>query len=93
MTTAESPVAGTGTASVSVPSVPLGLPSVHARAVITWLAIFPLVALGMAAMAPFTTEWHPVLRALVLTLVVVPLAVYVAVPRLLKVYGRLRARR
>jgi antibiotic biosynthesis monooxygenase (ABM) superfamily enzyme len=79
----------------SAPAAPLppGLPSVHARAVITWLAIFPLVALGMLAMAPFTGEWHPVLRALLLTLVVVPLAVYVVVPRLMALYGRLRSRR
>ncbi|MBM7505834.1 hypothetical protein ACFPER_01875 [Agromyces aurantiacus] len=68
-------------------------PSVHVRAVITWLAIFPLVSIGMLAMAPFTESWHPVLRALVLTLIVVPLAVYVVVPRLLGVHARLGARR
>ena len=33
-------------------------------------------------MAPFTVGWDPVLRAFVLTLVVVPLPVYLAVPRL-----------
>lgn len=67
-------------------------PSAHVRAVVTWLAIFPLVALGMTAMAPISADWHPVLRALVLTLVVVPLAVYVVVPRLLAGYGALRRR-
>ena len=55
-------------------------PSVHVRAVITWLAIFPLVAIGMLLIAPISESWHPVLRAFVLTLVVVPLAVYVVVP-------------
>ena len=64
-------------------------PSVHVRAVVTWLAIFPLVSIGMLAMAPFTESWYPVLRAFVLTLVVVPLAVYVVVPRLLRAHGRL----
>ena len=53
------------------------------------LAIFPLVSIGMLAMAPFTESWHPVLRAFVLTLVVVPLAVYLVVPRLLRAHGRL----
>jgi antibiotic biosynthesis monooxygenase (ABM) superfamily enzyme len=62
---------------------------VHVRAVTTWCAIFPLVATGMSAMAPFTQDWHPVLRALVLTLVVVPLAVYLVVPRLLLAQSRL----
>ena len=67
-------------------------PSVHVRAVITWLAIFPLVALGMMLIAPISESWHPVLRALVLTLVVVPLAVYVVVPQLMRGYGALRRR-
>ncbi|MCU1411087.1 MAG: hypothetical protein JWR04_1794 [Rhodoglobus sp.] len=68
-------------------------PSVHVRAVLTWLAIFPLVAIGMTLMAPFTAEWLPVLRALVLTAVVVPLAVYVVVPRLMALHLRVVARR
>jgi antibiotic biosynthesis monooxygenase (ABM) superfamily enzyme len=66
---------------------------VHIRAVLTWLAIFPLVSIGMLVMAPFTEAWHPVLRAFVLTLVVVPLAVYLVVPRLLHAHGLLTQRR
>ena len=68
-------------------------PSIHVRAVITWIAIFPLVTLGFFAIAPFATDWNPVLRALVLTLVVVPLAVYVVVPQLMRIYGAIRAAR
>lgn len=67
-------------------------PSVHVRALITWLAIFPLVALGMLLIAPISAPWHPVLRALVLTVVVVPLAVYLVVPKLFAGYGALRRR-
>lgn len=74
------------------PAAPAGPPSVHVRAVITWLAIFPLVAIGMLAIAPFSESWHPVLRAFVLTLVVVPVAVYLVVPRLMRAYGALRRR-
>ncbi|RJT96560.1 hypothetical protein D6T65_15620 [Arthrobacter frigidicola] len=66
--------------------------SIHVRAVITWLAIFPLVALGMGVLTPFMLDWHSVLRSLVLTLVVVPLAVYIAVPLLLALYQRIRSR-
>ncbi len=66
-------------------------PSVHARAIITWIAIFPLVTLGFYAIAPFAGDWNPVLRALVLTLAVVPVAVYLVVPQLMKLYGRIRA--
>jgi antibiotic biosynthesis monooxygenase (ABM) superfamily enzyme len=67
-------------------------PSVHVRAVITWLAIFPLVAIGMMLIAPFAESWHPVLRAFALTLVVVPLAVYLVVPQLMRGYGAFRRR-
>jgi len=44
-------------------------------------------------MAPFTVGWDPVLRAFVLTLVVVPLAVYVVVPWLTSIYDRYLAPR
>jgi antibiotic biosynthesis monooxygenase (ABM) superfamily enzyme len=79
-------------APAAPPAGPGAPPSVHARAVITWLAIFPLVAIGMMLMAPFTESWHPVLRAFVLTLVVVPLAVYLVVPQLMRGYAALRRR-
>ena len=69
------------------------LPSVHVRALITWLAIFPLVTLAFLALGPLTESWHLVLRILLITLIVVPVAVYLVVPRLLGVYMRLTARR
>lgn len=61
-------------------------PSIHERALVTWLAIFPLVALGFWALGPLMTDWHFVLRALALSLVVVPIAVYLVVPALMKAY-------
>ncbi|MFJ5958055.1 hypothetical protein ACIQC5_19120 [Paenarthrobacter sp. NPDC092416] len=73
---------------VAAPARP-HMPSVHVRAVITWLAIFPLVSLGMLLLGPIMEPWHPVLRALLLTALVVPLAVYVVVPRLLAGHGAL----
>jgi antibiotic biosynthesis monooxygenase (ABM) superfamily enzyme len=65
-----------------------GVASVHVRAVLTWCAIFPLVALGMTFMAWATPVWPPLLKALVLTAVVVPLAVYLLVPQLLRAHAR-----
>jgi antibiotic biosynthesis monooxygenase (ABM) superfamily enzyme len=47
----------------------------------------------MLAFAPLIDGWHPVLRALVLTLLVVPAAVYLVVPRLFAAYGVLIRRR
>ena len=62
---------------------PRGVASVHTRALVTWIAIFPLAAVGMALMARFAPDWPTTLRALALTAVVVPTTVYVTVPRLL----------
>ncbi|MCY7287903.1 MAG: hypothetical protein LH624_06545 [Cryobacterium sp.] len=70
-------------------SAPAGPPSVHVRAVITWIAIFPLVTLGFFAIAPFASDWPPVLRAFVLSVVVVPVAVYLVVPQLMRAYKAL----
>jgi antibiotic biosynthesis monooxygenase (ABM) superfamily enzyme len=66
-------------------------PSVHVRAVITWLAIFPLVSLGFVTVIPLLGSAHPILKVFVLTLIVVPLAVYLVVPNLMKVYLKLAA--
>ncbi|MDH6410332.1 MAG: hypothetical protein RSB13_01700 [Aurantimicrobium sp.] len=63
--------------------------SIHMRAFITWLTIFPLVALGLTFLMPALGNMHPILKALILTLIVVPLAVYLIVPRLLGLYVKL----
>jgi antibiotic biosynthesis monooxygenase (ABM) superfamily enzyme len=65
-------------------------PSVHVRAIITWLAIFPLVSLGFLTIVPAMGSAHPLLKVFVLTLVVVPLAVYLVVPALMKLYARIK---
>jgi antibiotic biosynthesis monooxygenase (ABM) superfamily enzyme len=57
------------------------------------LAIFPLVTLGFLTIVPAMGDAHPILKVLVLTLFVVPLAVYLVVPNLMKLAGRLAAKR
>ena len=69
-----------------------GLASVHVRAAVTWLSIFPLAAGGMTLMTLLIPSWPPVLKALALTAVVVPLSVYVLVPRLLQATLAIRRR-
>jgi antibiotic biosynthesis monooxygenase (ABM) superfamily enzyme len=66
---------------------------VHVRAIITWIAIFPLVTIGSWVLAPFADDWNPVLRAFVLSAMVVPLAVYLVVPRLMIAYAKVRRSR
>lgn len=67
--------------------------SVHVRAFITWLTIFPLVAIGVTFLLPALGDMHPVLKAFILTLIVVPLAVYVIVPRLMGLYIKLSSKK
>ena len=95
-TTTSTAASGRAAIIVPAPAVPApqpGPPSIHVRAAITWLAIFPLVATGMMGAAPLMETWHPIFRAMALTLVVVPTAVYVVLPRLFAVYGFLARRR
>ncbi|WP_422934241.1 hypothetical protein [Sinomonas sp. P47F7] len=74
-------------------SRPPAVPSIHLRAAVTWLALFPLVTVGLWAMAPFDATWPPVLRTFVLTAALVPLMVYLVVPTLLKAVLAIAARR
>ncbi len=74
-------------------SSPRTAPSIHVQAALTWLAIFPMVAIGITVMAPFTVGWDPLLRVFVLTLVTVVLAVYLVVPWFTRIYERYLAPR
>jgi multisubunit Na+/H+ antiporter MnhC subunit len=49
-----------------------------------------LVSLGFVTIIPIMGNAHPLLKVFVLTLVVVPLAVYLVVPNLMKLYGKLK---
>ena len=80
-------------ATTETPARTPATPTVHERAAITWAAIFPLVVLSQWVLAPLIEPWPPALRALAVTLVVVPVAVYAVVPRLIAAYLRLAHRR
>lgn len=72
---------------------PPGVATVHTRAAVTWVAIFPLAALGMSLLAHLAPGWPVLLKALILTAVVVPTTVYLTVPRLLVLVLAVSARR
>jgi antibiotic biosynthesis monooxygenase (ABM) superfamily enzyme len=67
--------------------------SIHVRAFLTWLAIFPLVLLCFIFVLPHIEGAHPAVKVLVLTLIVIPLAVYLVVPNLMKLYLRITTKR
>lgn len=60
-------------------------PSVHVRAVATWLAVYPLITTVIALSKPLLGNTPLPLQTLVLTVIVVPTAVYVVVPRVLRI--------
>lgn len=68
-------------------------PNPHVTALIVWLTIFPLVAIFSTLLSPMMVDWHPVLRALVLTLIVVPIAAYWLMPQMFRWYATWARRR
>jgi antibiotic biosynthesis monooxygenase (ABM) superfamily enzyme len=68
-------------------------PSIHVRTFITWLAIYPLVLIVFFTVLPLMGDASPFLKVLVLTLIVIPTAVYLVVPNLMKGYFAIVAKR
>ena len=68
-------------------------PNIHVSALIVWLTIFPLVAIVSVLLAPMIADWHPVLRAFVVTLIVVPIAAYWLMPQMFRWYAAIERRR
>jgi uncharacterized protein len=56
------------------------------QAVITWLAVYPALTVTLAALGPFMETWPLPLRTLLVTLLLVPIVVYVIVPLLNRVF-------
>jgi antibiotic biosynthesis monooxygenase (ABM) superfamily enzyme len=52
-----------------------------------------LVSLGFLTIVPLMGDAHPILKVFVLTLAVVPLAVYLVVPNLMKLHQRIAAKK
>lgn len=67
-------------------------PSAHRRALITWLAVYPVITLVLGLLGPRIATLPLLLRTLILTGIVVPVAAYVLVPALTKAHARLAAR-
>ncbi|MFJ7203970.1 hypothetical protein ACIQWR_10615 [Streptomyces sp. NPDC098789] len=82
------PIAPPITPSATTPdrtasAAPTG-PSVHRRALITWLAVYPTITLALGLLGPATSDLPLPLRTLILTAVVVPVAAYALIPLLMR---------
>ncbi|MEV1006466.1 hypothetical protein [Streptomyces sp. NPDC049881] len=65
-------------------------PSVHRRALITWLAVYPTITVALGLLGSVLGGLPLPLETLVLTAIVVPTAVYGLVPVLMKADARQR---
>lgn len=74
--------AAAGPAQAAPAAAPCSPPPRHRMAVIVWLAIYPTITLLLALGGSAIAEWPLPLRTLALTLVAVPLMVFVLLPRL-----------
>lgn len=63
----------------------LPLPSIHMRALLTWIAVFVALSAVQTTVGPFVAGLPLPVRTLVITGVVVPAVVYSVVPTLLRV--------
>lgn len=95
--TAAPPAAEPATApAIPAPAPPAApapaAPSVHRRALVTWLAIYPTVTAVVALIGGATAGLPLPVQTMILTAVVVPVAVYVLVPALMKADASLTRR-
>ncbi|MFJ5926867.1 hypothetical protein ACIQF6_30165 [Kitasatospora sp. NPDC092948] len=68
-------------------------PTVHVRALITWLAVYPAITTAQLLLGPSLGGLAVPLRVLVITALVVPTVVYLLVPGLMKVRAAVHHRR
>jgi antibiotic biosynthesis monooxygenase (ABM) superfamily enzyme len=57
-------------------------PPRYKQAVITWLAVYPALTVTLAVLGPMMETWPLPLRTLLVTLLLVPIVVYVILPLL-----------
>ncbi|WP_393058962.1 hypothetical protein [Streptomyces sp. LN549] len=69
------------------------LPSIHMRALLTWIAVFTALSVVQLVIGPYVAGFPMPLRTLALTAVVVPTVVYGLVPTLLKARAAVLRRR
>jgi antibiotic biosynthesis monooxygenase (ABM) superfamily enzyme len=71
---------------------PCAPPPRHRMAVLVWLAIYPTITLLLALSGSAIAGWPLPLRTLALTLIAVPLMVFVLLPRLQQTFSPWLAR-
>ena len=55
-------------------------PPRYKRAIVIWIALYPAVVVALSLLRPLIDDWPIPLQALVLTLLIIPAAVWVLIP-------------
>ncbi|MER7670824.1 hypothetical protein ABTY61_20475 [Kitasatospora sp. NPDC096128] len=92
MTTDTITTAAPATTPTAAPVAAPAAPSVHRRALLTWLAVYPTITTAFLLLGPHLGNLPVPLRTLVMTAFVVPVVVYALMPLLLKAETRLARR-
>ena len=69
------------------PRQPIIPPPRYKMAILTWIAIFPLVNIINALLEPTLNLLSPLLRTAIVTLILVPLMTYVVMPRVTRLFA------
>jgi antibiotic biosynthesis monooxygenase (ABM) superfamily enzyme len=67
---------------------PAPMPSVHRRALLTWMAVYPAITVAQLLIGPHVAHWPVAGRTLLVTAVAVPCSVYFSVPFLMRLARR-----
>ena len=72
-----------------LPGAPMPMvPAKWKMAVITWLAIFPILSVFLTGTAPLMSDLHPIGRLFLNTLVIVPLMTWFVMPGMTRLFRR-----
>jgi antibiotic biosynthesis monooxygenase (ABM) superfamily enzyme len=64
-------------------------PSIHRRLLLTWLAVYPTITVVQLFLGTSVAHFALPVRTLIVTALVAPVVVYVALPQILKIDRRL----
>ncbi|GAA2020018.1 hypothetical protein GCM10009839_15730 [Catenulispora yoronensis] len=63
-------------------------PSVHRRAILTWIAVYPTITLIQSLLGTHVAGYPLPVRTLLLTVLVAPLVVYLVLPAVMKAHAK-----
>jgi antibiotic biosynthesis monooxygenase (ABM) superfamily enzyme len=63
-------------------------PPKYKMAIISWLVVFPLIAIISTALGAFPTELHPLLKTFIITAISAPTMTYLFMPKMTQLFAK-----